>query len=40
MNSVSWNSASVTEGMISDFSPDVVRSPVVHPPSETVWPRP
>ena len=40
MNSVIWNSASVIDGMTSDFNPDAVRKPVVHPPSETVVPRP
>ena len=41
MISVIWNSASVIAGMIRDFSPETVRSPVVHQePICTTSPRP
>ena len=40
MISVSWYRPSVIAGITSDFSPDVVSSPVVHHPRSTTSPRP
>ena len=40
MIKVIWNRPSVIEGMISAFSPETVRRPVLHQPSFTTSPRP